>query len=980
LAQSLIGQADRATLSGSVRDASSSVIAGANLKLTSNATGLVRETITTGQGVFTFVQVVPGEYELQVSKAGFQTVTLQSLNLGVGQRRSEDVTLAVSAAAQSVTVEAESQGLDATSSEVGQTVNNRQLQEIPQNGRNWTGLMALAPGAINTGEGNQNSIRFFGRSRDDNNWTIDGVDATGVKDPRQEANLRLVVSMESIAEFRVQSALYTAETGNGAGAQINIVSKGGTNEFHGGLFHFLRNDALDARRPTYGLTGPATIGKLPFRLNQFGASFGGPIIRNRTFFFGSYEGLRQRLGVPVSGTTPSAALRASVLATSPALRPLMDAFPAGVPTSNVNIDQIVIEGRQKWSENSTSFRADHRFNDRYSMFVRYNRNAGLIDEIRNAFLETRTSDLITQNGVISLQQIYKPNLINETRYGVNRSPLIRTTNGRFAESIAIPGITSLNQNFVEQEEGTSFALIDNLTWLKGRHTLKFGGEMRQIQLNLAFSRQVATRFANINDLIANRVDRADVVEELTEAPLRRWYQYAYVQDEIKLKPNLTLNAGVRWEFYSIPADKSGRADNFVFDITRCRGFCARTSEWYFPDWNNFAPRLSLAWAPGALKNRTVFRIGGGVFYGPGQADDVTAALDSVQGRFQLLRATSPTLAFPVANVLGATTPNVTLVPRSIQRDRRDGSSSQWSFSIQHQLPADFTAEAAYVGSVGKKLFNRSFLNLLDPVSRQRPLPEFGAVDEKQNFGNSSFNGLSLQLNRSRKRGWLWQTQYMWSKTINDNTGAGDGAQPQNPLCRACERGPADWDIRHSFTANSVYELPFGKGRRWLKDGLAAALIGGWDLSGFFNARTGRPFSVTIPRSSADTPYGTTDNQRPHIIANAIPAEQTVDQWLLFSGFVSPVRGAFGSLPRNSFRAPGAWQLDTAVTKRFPIGDRMTFDFRAEAFNLFNRPQIGLPVSSLANAVTFGRIQNLINGGATGSGLPRQIQFMARLNF
>lgn len=982
----MYGQADRATLNGLVKDASGAVVPAATVRLSNPANGLSRDTTSGMDGLFSFPALPIGIYELTITKAGFQDQTVKNIVLGVGQRRTEEVTLSVSGSAQRVDVIDEAQPLDQTTAEVGQTVSSRQLQEIPQNGRNWTSLMSLAPGAINTGEGNQNSIRIFGRSRDDNNWTIDGVDATGVKDPRQEANLRLVVSMENIAEFRVQSTMYTAETGNGAGAQINIVSKSGTNEFHGGVFHYLRNDALDARRPAYGLlANEADPGKLPFRLNQFGGSVGGPLVKNRTFFFSSFEGLRQRLGVIQRGTTPSQSLRDRVLAASPALRPVISLYPTGTPGSNPDIDNLVREGRQRWTENSGSIRIDHRLNDKYSLFGRYNINAGVIDEVRNVFLETRTSDLRTQNAVAGLQAIFKPTLLNEAKFGFNRSPLVRTTNGQFPERVRVPGITDITQNLVEVEEGTSFSVIDNLTWIKGRHTIKAGGELRQIQLNLEISRAVDTRYANIADFIANRADRAEVVEPLPLTEVRRWYTFAYLQDEFKIKSNLTLNAGLRYEFYSVPNDKANSGK--VFDITRCAGFCPAGTQWFFADTDNLAPRVSLAWAPKALNNRTVIRIGGGIYYGPGQADDVNGAVDSIQGRFTIQRRDLPTLAFPAAGLLTGTTPNVTLTPRSIQRDRRDQSNSTWTLSIQQRLPLEFTGEVAYVGSVGRNLFTRTFINLSDPVSRLRPLPQFNLVDEKQNFGNSSFNGLSLQLNRTRRAGWLWQAQYMWSKNISDNAGSGDGAQPQNPLCRSCERAVADWDIRHNFTANSVYELPFGRGKRMWNSGFAGSLFGGWEVSGFFTARTGRPFNVTVNRGSADTPYGNTENQRPNLIGNAVPDNQTVDNWLNFSAFALPARGSYGNLGRNAFRAPGIWQLDSALTKRTPIGERASLDFRAEVFNLFNVPQYGVPVNNVvinANGsngnLPFGRIQGLVNGGATGNGLPRQIQFMLRLNF
>lgn len=981
LSSSLCAQADRATLSGTVTDASGSVIADASVVLRQPATGFQRETVTSAAGLYQLPGLPVGQFELTVKKDGFSAALVSGIQLAVGQRGTLNVKLDVSAVSSQVQVTAEAVELDKMSAEIAGVISGSDLSNIPLNGRNWASFMVMAPGAVNTGEGNQNSTRFFGRSRDENNFTFDGVDATGVKDPRQEANLRLNISLDAIAEFRVSSSMYTAETGGGAGAQVNVVSKTGTNEFHGGLFEFFRNDRLDARRPI-DARRPA------FRLNQFGANLGGRIVKDKTFFFANYEGLRQRLAQTFIGFVPSAAYKARVAAASPALRPVMDAYRAGgLSSPDPNIDQLNTVGSQPWGENSGLIKVDHRFNDKTSMFVRYNVDDGLIDEIRNALLETRTSRFRTQNGTVQLQRVFSPTILSETKLGFNRSALRRSTNGTFNEGVTIPGFVSLQVDRDEVEIGTSFSLVQTLAWTRGRHSFKFGGEIRPVNLVFSDTGQATTAFANRDEFLLNRANSISIAGAVPSTRVVRPFYFAFAQDEVKLKPNLTLNIGARYEYYAVSKTNDGRGR--VLDFTRCGGFCPAGSQWYFPDRNNIAPRVGLAWSPEAFGGKTVFRAGYGMFFGPGQLDDVNAALDSIPENLSLSQRDQPALAFPAVRFIeqarsqGAS-------PRSLQRDRRDGYSQQWTFSIQRQLPLDFVGQAAYVGSNAHHLFNRTFVNVIDPATGRRPFPNFSNIDEKQNNGNSSFNGLQMSLQRPLKRGFAWMTQYMWSKNMSDNAGAGDGSQAMISACRRCDRAVADWDVRHTFTATWVYQLPFGPGRAWgPKTGFAGKLVQGWDVSGLGTSRTGRPLNVTVNRSAADLPDGVAATpsagappQRPDYIAGQAlyPATQTPSSWLNFGAFRMPVRGTWGNLGRNAVRAPGMWQIDLAAGKRTPLTERIGLEFRAEMFNLFNRAQYGLPNANISNPGQFGLITSVINGTPTGSGGPRQVQLMLRLDF
>jgi hypothetical protein len=871
-----------------------------------------------------------------------------------------------------VEVVGSAQPLDRNSAVVGTVIGSQQIREIPLNGRHWASLMALAPGAINTGDGSQQTIRFVGRARDDNNWTFDGLDATGVKDPRQQTGLRLVISTDTIAEFRVNSTLYSAESGSGAGGQVNLVSKSGSNEFHGSVFEFLRNDYMDARNPF-------DTSKQPFRLNQFGGNFGGPIIRNRTFFFTNYEGLQQRVTQTFTNDVPSAAFRAR--ATLPVIRQLLDYYPAGtVRTSNADIDQAQANRSQSWRENSASLRIDHRFNDNNTFFARYNVDDGAIVLPRSVIESDRLNDNSRpSNFVMQFQRVFSPTLVNEWKVGFNRSPLSEFTYGPVPESVAVSGFLTLNQpNALNPENGTSFSLIDNLAINRGRHAFKFGGEIRRAHVNVADPAydSISVTYANRQAFLDNRVDSASIVTGSDVLGTRKWYYYAYVQDDFKVRPNLTLNLGLRYEYYGV--NREVHDIYRVFDLYGCSGFCPHGTPWYFPDRNNFDPRLGVAWA----KGKTVIRTGAGIYHGPGQIDDVNTALDNAADRFSLTTAEAPGLSYPVTPFLSLAR-DVGVTPRSLQRDRRDLYSVQWGISIQRELPAAFVTQVGYVGSSGVKLFARQYINNLDPVTKVRPLPTFGRMDEKRQDGKSNFHAMQVSLYRRVARGLTWSTEYMWSHSINDgNLGGGEGAQPQIASCRACDRGNSAQDIRHTITSNWIYQLPFGPGQRFLGSGLASKLFGGWETSGIWTARTGRMLTIGISRSTAVVPDGNTSGQRPNLVpgVSIYPVGgPTFGQWLNPAAFAIPAPGTWGNAGRSIATGPGLAQVDWALQKNTRIAEGKALIFRIEAFNLFNRTQAGNPGTTLTSPASFGLINTGLNR-TIGTGTARQLQLALRLNF
>jgi outer membrane receptor protein involved in Fe transport len=969
-----LAQVDRATLTGRVLDPGGAVVADARLELVSVDTGLTRSTRSGPEGLYQFAGLPVGAYLLTVAKDGFETLAFSEVRLEVGQQRTLDALLRIGTFASEVQVVAAATVLDRRSAEIGSAITSTQIQAIPLNGRHWASMMVFAPGAVNTGEGGQGNIRFFGRARDDNNWTFDGVDATGIKDPRQEASLRLVMSAEAIAEFRVSSTNFTADGGTGAGAQVNLVSRGGTNHWRGSVFEYFRDEALDARRVLDPLPDEPAFG-----LHQYGFSLGGPLAPNRAFFFATFEGLRQRLDAANDrpALVPSQAYRQRALALQPALAPVLNAYPIGTSaTSNPDIDEHRGRKTLSWNEDSFLGRLDVRASNSGTFVARMNGVRGEIDsEVRSDLLETRRSESFPMNATAQWQQALSNAALLEVKFGWNRSPLERTDQGLGAEGYEIRNtFTPTRATLYNEEKPQSFSYIGHLTVARGRQTYKVGGEFRQIHVNVANSSAVSVRWNSSADFLTNTTNRIRVDGELPLQEGRRWYGIGYAQTDWQLSPSLTVNAGARYEYYSVMREASGNGN--VLDLTACPPtattiFCPAGTPFYEPDRNNLAPRVGLAWSP---TPRLVVRGGYGTYYSPGQNDDVMAPIDSMAVRGEL---TTPA-SYPVADDLGAALARANSRPRTQQRDRRDMFAHIYSVSAQRELGGGFAAQAAYVGSRGHNVFNRIFVNTIDPVTRVRPAAPFltTQIDQKSWFGHTEYDGMTLGLKRGFSRGLLVQAHYTLGRSRDNNAGNGEGSEWQDARCGECEWGPSDFDARHSLAVNLVYELPFGDGRSRPLVGLADALLGGWDVSAVVIAKSGRPVNVTIERAGPD---GSDVNQRPNLVAGATAETGDLDRWLSAGAFTMPAATAFGNAPRNGFRGPGAGQVDVAASKHIRMGGRLGTELRLDAFNVFNRAQYGNPARVVSQPLTFGLLSPL-NSGPTGTGTARQLQLGVRLTF
>jgi len=549
--------------------------------------------------------------------------------------------------------------------------------------------------------------------------------------------------------------------------------------------------------------------------------------------------------------------------------------------------------------------------------------------------------------------------------------------------VNVSGFTALNAASTPDQDGTTFSWLDNLSWMHGKHLIKAGVQIRRIQMNEGSSPSGTLTYTTLPDFTSNSLDTATAVANMPLKRMRKTQEAGYVQDEYKVRPNLTLNAGMRYEYFSVFHESTGRA--LPFDFATCGGFCPANAPFYFPTPGGFDPRFGLAWAPAALSGKTVIRSGYGIYHEDGQLDDQNFPTANDVTSYRLARGSQfPDLSYPIAPFLVNATGILT--PKDLYRHRKDMYAQDWSMSVQQSLGSSAVATVSYVGTKGTNVMNRSYTNLIDPLTGTRPYPQFGQIELRENDSNSSFNGLQATVQRRFARGWLVAANYMWSHAINDAS-LGSGVEdvfPENVSCRACDRSSSDQDARQSFSAYTVYELPFGPGKRYLSSpGLWRALFGGWDLNALAGGRSGLPVNITVDRPSAALPDGNNNNQRPNYVPGAplTPAGgSTPTLWINPGAFAVPANGAWGDLGRDAFRGPALWQIDTALSRRFRITERAGLEFRGECFNLLNRAQYGNPLADISVPASFGRITTLANTNPTGSGTPRQFQLALRVLF
>ncbi len=657
-----------ARIVGSVRDQSGALVPGASVTVVNQGTGQSRTTVSTNDGFFVVTGLKPAVYTVRVASTNFAPTEYTDMKLQAAQELSLDFEIRPQGVTESVTVSANSSALDLSSARIGTNVIEREVKDLPLNGRQLSQLYLQAPGSVNSGTGTFGDIRFSGRAVEQNIVRYDGVEGTAIIDA-SPGNLngelpspfRLQSSLENVQEFRVESSNYPAEYGTGTGGQISVVSKSGSNQAHGSLFEYHRGDEFDSRNYF-------DIAKSPLKLNQFGASVGAPLVKDRTFVFGSYEGYRLDAGINFVEAAPSAAAFTRGV---DAVKPLFEAFrgPGAVvlegKSTNPDFDILQLQSTSTVKEDSFNLRVDQKLNTNWSVYGRYFRDQGTNEQPEGVTGRRSHIEANPSNGIVALQGVLSTMMLNELKFGYNAAPtsidgIAPTVNGidlsritlNLTGSVANSGIAGqgnssgiavpgglLRQNSAANGRGTpynpySLSIIDTLSWTRGRHSVKFGGEGRFIRFTTDRLGGTTYTFANLNDFLSNRGQQIQYLGDLSEPSVFnngvtgerkavQNYAIGFVQDEWKLANAITLNYGLRFEYYTPLREADDNA--VIFDIER--GVLKdKGTDFYHSSTTNFQPRVSMTWAPG--DGKTVLRGGFGIFVGPGQTEDQIQPIES----------------------------------------------------------------------------------------------------------------------------------------------------------------------------------------------------------------------------------------------------------------------------------------------------------------------------------------------------------------
>ncbi|CAN5570583.1 hypothetical protein BH10ACI4_BH10ACI4_13620 [soil metagenome] len=1026
---SLWAQTTTARITGTVTDASGAALSKAQVTITDERTGAQRVVTTNDEGAYIAVSLPPSEYDVKVTVDGFAANEVKAMVLGVGQAATHDFALSVAGSQSSVTVDAGSMvTLDTTSARIGATIPNREIANLPINGRQISQLYLLVPGATNAGTGTFDNIRFSGRAVEQNIIRLDGIESTGIIDT-SPGNLngeltslfRLQQSLEAIQEFRVDSSSYPAEMGTGTGGQISFITKSGGNKVHGSVFDYIRNDFFDARN-TFNRRNTAN-NSTKFRLNQFGGSIGGPILKDKLFAFANYEGLRQIWAAPQGGATLSNYAKSLVPANSP-IQPLLAAFPTdpfslaselptATNTQGILQQNITRIGSNRINEDFGAIRFDYQFNDRFHLYARYNRDQGTSTQVQDASLSQFGQVSVPSNGVLALTQVWSPRIFNETKFGYNgvkmrvqgiagASPSADLSRSR----IAIAGLTnvgsliSLSSSFNgvgAPYTGQTFSYIDNLSLVRGNHNLKFGVEIRPVSL---YNNQIGGTTYTYNSISAftnnvpNQIQFFGDLSDLSpftglsgNAQVKQNYYIGYAQDEWKIKPTLTLSYGLRYEFFS-PLHEV-RNKNVFFDMTAGTIIPKYTGDWYQASKANFGPRLALTWAPKVFNGMdTVVRVGGGVFYGPGQTEDQIQpeANDRVSRTFTSGKVYPINPASDVYAGYDINSPTLGFQPRAYSPNYKVPERiTSYTASIQQQLPGQMQFLVAYVGSTGRNLFLRSITNLITSVTTNpttgagTAIRQFGnrfaEIDYKTSGGTDQYHGLQSSLQRRFGSGLSLGAQYTWAKELGTSSGSNEATTAQSPYSFGLDYGRGTFDIRHSLNATVLYNLPFGHGRAHSFSGPLDLVAGGWQVGGVVNFRSGVPIDVLITRPDlayvgnagtsiagqtfsspvvtggvvqttavANVPGGGNSRniRRPNVVPGVNPFLKTGKQFLNPAAFSTPAAGTFGNSRRNDYSGPNLAQLDMTLSKAVKLYEGFSLDFHADAYNVLNKPNYANP--------------------------------------
>jgi Carboxypeptidase regulatory-like domain len=973
-------QQDRATLLGMVQDSTQAVVAGAEVVVQNQGTGREYKLITDSSGLFVAPEIPVGTYRVTASLQGFKTRIQEGIVLRVSDRTRVLITLEPGEIREVVTVTSEAPLIESASNTLGGTIERAQVENLPLNGRDPNVLLAQVPGVNLRGnmfQQSMNGLNTGGQSVSLVTFLMDGVDASRVDAQTititygRSQNRIARVNAEGIQEFRIYQNSFSSEFGSSTGAAVNIITRSGSNAFHGSAFEFFRNEKLDARNyfnrcTTPGCTQPA---KPAFRLNQFGGSFGGPIMKDRAFFFGSYEGIRQRTGTTLVALVPTQAFRDALPAV---MKPVADMLP--LPNAAGSADPRVgfrNEGRSGFlDEDSVFVRVDYNLSAKDRFSARYNANSSLTRTYFGVGTgQIAPSDGLLQSAKVTYTRTFSPTLINEASFAFNRmhidprgsiDPVVTNFPVTSTGGMAGIGPALFDLSMV----GNSFTSLDTLSWVKGINQFKFGTQVIRNQHNKALFNQKTVSYANLDDFARNSPTSVGLLG-YDRTGLRNTYYNFFVEDNIQATRKLSVMAGLRYQFETSPSDANNRQANFdpVTGLDPAGAQLMNMSK------TNFGPRLSFAYSP-FDSGKTVVRGAYGIYYVNFNATLVqnTPINTGRPTTVSLTRVQVPDLVgfpFPdVSSFSGVRTLS------AVQRDWNTPYVQNWNFNIQHELASDLRLQVGYVGNKGTHIITPGQdLNRFLPGTAVRPYPEFGSITYLRANGISNYHSMQVVLTKRLARGLQFDVNYTWGHALDDSPPIFSANSDDQKV--RLDYGTTESDVQHLLSFDYVYQIPVVKGLpRWLSEG--------WQINGLTEMRGGLPLNVMC---GCDPLRVSQFNSRADIIPGvaAVPGPVVIpSRQLNIAAFTAPPTGRIGNVARGAFRGPAVYNFDFSLFKRFAI-EKHEFQFRAEFFNIFNTPQFNLPGSSIVSPGNFGASTSTL-ATVSNFGTQRQIQFGLRYNF
>ena len=1081
-------QVTTADLVGTIKDSSHALVPGVAVSLTNQATGVSRTATTGADGNYSFASLQPGRYSITAELSGFRKVERTGVQLQVNQRAQIDLVLEVGLVSETVLIQGTAPLLESQSSVLGSVIQEKQVQDLPLNGRNFVQLATLTPGVSGAGGGMRGTIMSGTRPDDlrpatelfangnresSNNYLFDGID--------NNTRLTLVIVMrpnvEAIQEFKVQTNLYSAEQGRNPGAQVNVVTKSGGNKIRGAVYEFFRDDSLDANNFFSNRAGQP---KPPFKQNQFGGAIGGPIIKNKTFFFADYDGFRQDLGRVFVNSVPTAKMRQgdfSELSTpiydplttvalpgggfsrqafpgnvipanrwDPVTAKLMNAYP--LPTSSALSNNLVTSPTRTQDWNQFDVRIDHAQSQSNNFLARYSRSktattnpytfpdvklAGVTKAVGlgNEDSFAGTSGLLAQHGVLGWVHVFSPRLVLDTRAGFNRFGLEFAqagveTGDQLGEQLGVPnanqqdaqnaipifspaGYSGIGQSRslpILRNEST-YQLVGNLIFIGNKHTVKAGLDVRRRHMSEFQTNRGNGRFnfsSNITNNPANNtgghvmasflLGAPSLIEQdylLVDANIRGTEYGVYLADDWRATPKLTLNLGLRYELDTPPRETDDQWASFdpataTVLVAGRNGVSSTAGVKTFT--KAFAPRLGFAYK---LGQKTVVRGGAGLFWNTaGNGGNALRLHRHVPfgpiysfnpgNQFVSRRVSDGFPAIPALNLALADNPSGNVI--GVDPSYQPGYAKQFNLTVERELPWSLLVKGSYVGNLGSHLDTAYNLNQAVPgagaVNNRRPFfavrPTLGDVTWAVSDGTAAYHAFQFSAEKRLTHGLNGLLSYTWGHSIDTVGqafgGGADGPLPQDPRNRLADRGNSPFDIRHRLTIAWNYQLPFGKGHRWLNSsGPAESVLGGWQLNGINTFQTGLPFTPTLNAATVNTGTGS----RPDRVGDGgTLANPTVDRWFDLAAFTTPATFTYGNAGRNILYGPGRWNFDLSLFKEFRVKNEVRLQFRTECFNCLNHTQFDLPNAAIG-AGNAGTITAIV-------GTPRQIQFGAKVVF